>query len=70
MSKLQNGVCRKRKLKKKNQHGLLFEFEFMYDFMSKIKIKDQYDIIKKGTTKWKESICGHMKYIVDKHFMT
>ncbi len=37
----------------------------MYDFMSKIKTKYQYDIIEKVTTKLKESICGHMKYIVD-----
>lgn len=60
----------KEDFKKIFQHGVFFEFEFMYDLMSKIKIKYQYDIIEKVTTKLKESICGHMKYISDKYFMT
>jgi hypothetical protein len=39
MSKLQNGVYRKKRFKKRFQHGVFFEFEFMYDLMSKNKIK-------------------------------
>jgi hypothetical protein len=52
----------KEDLKNKNQHGVFFEFKFMYDLMSKIKIKDQYDIIEKVTTKLKESIWSHEIY--------